>query len=427
MSAIIHAGTARGAAQGRFVLLTNSTLMIFGWFTIITVFALHFTNDLRFTVAAVGVALALRQLMQQGLDIFGGTFADRFGFRTAITLGCWVRVLGFLGMGLARNTPELFAACALAGFGGMFFDAAGTAALAACTPPEQRARIFALQATLSNVTAALGPLVGVAIYRAWGFQAVAYCSALTFFWIGLETLLWLPKGIGRSATPAATQRALPFGQVVRAIMRRRAYVRLILLLVGYWAIIGQLTLTVPLAAERLGGKDGVAFLLGLNAFLAIPLQYPLVRWLERYLAPTRILALSMALSGAGLVLIFLAPSFTWQIVGICITTVGSLAISPITSSVTAQVAPPRAIGAFFGFSALAIGLGGLGQIAGGTIFDLQRTYHLHWLMAAVLALVTFGVATALARCPSPTITPAPRYDAIEEAASRSGVVPIPVR
>jgi DHA1 family multidrug resistance protein-like MFS transporter len=427
MNAIIHAGTARGAAQSRFVLLTNSVLMIFGWFAIITVFALHFTNDLRFTVAAVGMALALRQLMQQGLDIFGGMFADRFGFRTAIALGCWVRVFGFLGMGLAQTTPQLFAACALAGFGGMFFDASGSAALAACTPPEQRTRIFSLQATLSNIAAAIGPLVGVALYRAWGFQAVTYCSALTFFWIGLQTAIWLPKGIGRGTATAPAPRALPFGQVVRAIGHRRAYVRLILLLVGYWAIIGQLTLTVPLAAEQLGGKNGVAFLLGLNAFLAIPLQYPLVRWLERFLAPTRILALSMALSGAGLVIVFIAPSFAWQIVGICVTTVGSLAISPITSAVTAQVAPPRAIGAFFGFSALAIGLGGLGQIAGGVIFDLQRAHHLPWLMAAVLALVTFGVATALARSPSPTGAPAPRYDAIEEAASRSGVVPVPVR
>lgn len=427
MSAIIHAGTARGAARGRCVLLANSTLMIFGWFTIITVFALHFTNDLRFTVAAVGMALAVRQFMQQGLDIFGGMFADRVGFRTSITIGCWVRVLGFLGMGLAQNTPELFAACAIAGFGGMFFDAAGTAALAFCTPPDQRAQIFSLQATLSNITAAIGPLVGVSIYHAFGFQAVAFCSAITFFWIGLQTALWLPMGIGRSVTPAPMQRALPFRQVLRAIGQRRAYVRLILLLVGYWAINGQLTLTMPLAAERLGGKNGVAFLLGLNAFLAIPLQYPLVRWLERHLAPTRILALSVALSGGGLVLIFLAPSFTWQIVGICVTTVGSLSISPITSAVTAQVAPPRAIGAFFGFSALAIGIGGVGQIAGGAIFDLQRHLQLPWLMGAVVALVTVGVATALARSPSPTGAPAPRYDAIEEGASRSGVVPVPVR
>jgi len=167
--------------------------------------------------------------------------------------------------------------------------------------------------------------------------------------------------------------------------------------------------------------------LGLNAFLAIPLQYPLVRWLERRMRPMRILALSMLLSGLGLVILFLSPTFAGQILGISITTIGSLAISPITSSVTAQVAPPRAAGAFYGFSALAIGLGGLGQFAGGSIFDAQRAFHLHWLMAACIAVVTLGVSYALARAPDPVATPlSTPHMADDDIAAQSGIMPAPV-
>jgi DHA1 family multidrug resistance protein-like MFS transporter len=431
MKAIIHTSATRQAAQGRRVLLTNSALMMFGWYTVIAVFALHFTNDLRFTVAAVGLALALRQLTQQGLDIFGGIFGDRVGYRTAITLGCWVRVLGFVGMGFAQTTPQLFLAAFIAGFGGMFFDATGSAALAVCTAPEGRARIFSLQATLGNIAAALGPLVGVTLYKAYGFRAVAFFAAAIFIWIGLETLLWLPADIGRASAATPQARPLSFPQVIRAILLRRAYVRLILLLIGFWALNGQITLTVPLVAERLGGKNGVAVILGLNAFLAIPLQYPLVRWLERRMRSTRVLALSVLLSGLGLALIFLAPTFAWQLVGMGVATIGSLAISPVTSAITAHVAPPRAAGAFYGFSALAIGLGGIGQIAGGAIFDVQRVHHLPWLMAACVAAVTLGVAFALARAPSPIATPAydpaPMNDIADDIASQSGIMPAPVR
>ena len=415
------------ATQSVRLLLANSTLMIFGYFAFIAVFALHFTNDLRFAVAIVGMALTVRQLAQQGLDIFGGFFADRVGFRFAIVLGCSIRAIGFVGMGLARTTPQLFLAAFIMGFGGMFFDAAGTAVLASVVQPENRARIFALQATINNVAAAIGPVVGLALYAHFGFSIVAYFAAAVFVWIGLETALFLPPSAGR-VTQVEQMRPLSFPQIVRAIRLRRAYVRLILLLIGFWVIVGQITITVPLAGAALGGKSGVAILLGLNALLAIPLQYPLVRFAERHLSPMHILALSMALTGMGLVILFLAPNFGWQILGIAIATIGGLAISPITNAITAQVAPPRAIGAFYGFSALAIGLGGIGQLLGGGIYDAQRSLHLPWLMPLFLATVTIGVTIALARSPSPVVTPV--YETLtadEDIAAQSGIMPAQAR
>ena len=415
------------ANQGVRVLLANSALMIFGYFTFIAVFALHFTNDLRFSVAIVGLALTVRQLAQQGLDIFGGFFADRVGFRFSIVLGCMIRVMGFIGMGLASTTLQLFLSAFIMGFGGMFFDAAGTAVLASVVQPANHARIFALQATINNVAAAIGPVVGLALYAHFGFRAAAFFAAAVFVWIGLETALFLPPSAGR-VTQVEQTRPLSFPQIVRAICLRRAYVRMILLLIGFWVIVGQITITVPLAGAALAGKGGVAVLLGLNALLAIPLQYPLVRFVERHLSPMHILALSMALTGLGLVILFLAPTFGWQIGGIAIATVGGLAISPITNSITAQVAPPRALGAFYGFSALAIGLGGIGQLIGGSIYDAQRSLHLPWLMPLFLATVTISIAIALARSPSPTATPVyePRT-ADEDIATQSGIMPAPAR
>ncbi|MBA3826192.1 MAG: MFS transporter, partial [Ktedonobacterales bacterium] len=193
----------RRAAQAARVLLANSVLMIFGFFTFIAVFALHYTNDLRFTVAVVGLALALRQLMQQGLDIFGGAFADRFGYRFAITLGCIIRGMGFIGVGFAHTLPQLLLSCAVMGFGGMFFDAASAAALSNVTAPAARARTFALQATLNNVAAAVGPVVGITIYSHFGFFPVALFAAVVFFWIGIQTALFLPPEVSRLPEVAA--------------------------------------------------------------------------------------------------------------------------------------------------------------------------------------------------------------------------------
>jgi MFS transporter, DHA1 family, multidrug resistance protein len=421
--------TRRQHAAGTRVLLANSFFMVFGFFAIVTVMALHFTHDLLFTVTAVGGALALRQMLQQGLDMFGGFIAERIGYRTAIVLGCVIRGFAFVGLGLARDLPQLLVASAFIGFGGMFFDAAGSGALAALVPEHNHSRIFALQATMMNVGAALGPLAGIAIYARFGFLPVAVMAAAVFFWIAVETSIWLPEGITRRVN-ARDSHPLTLPQLLYAILHRRGYVRVVLLLMGFWAINAQITLTVPLAGAHIAGKGGVALLLSLNAFLAIPLQYPLVRFLERHMSAIQLLAASTLLSGLGLTLIFLAPAFVWQVVGIVIATFGGLAVTPIMASVTAHIAPKGALAAFFGFSALSIGLGGaLGQLLGGRIYDIQRALHLPWLMALFMASIGIALAVVLLRTPAPDA--APQFEEIpaetDKVAAQSGIMPAPGR
>jgi len=418
--------TASQKIVGTRLLLINSFMMVFGYISLITVVSLHFTHDLLFTTAAVGIALALRSMTQQGLDLFGGIFADRFGYRFSITIGCMIRVTAFVGMGMAHTFQQLLIACFVVGFGGMFFDAAGAGALAALVPQQRRARIFALQATLCNIGAALGPIIGIGVYARFGFTPVALLAAVVFLCIGIQTFIWLPKGVGHTVGIGDSM-PLTFKQTLRAIMLRRNYVRVVLLLMGFWLINAQIMLTVPLAGAHLFGKNGVAILLSLNSFLAIPLQYPFVRWLEKYLAPVRLLALSTILCGLGLTVVFLAPNFGWQIAGIVIATFGCLAVVPTMATITAQVAPPSALAAFYGFSALSIGFGGaLGQYFGGRIYDLQNELHLSWLLAVFMILVAFGIAIALFRSPSPTVMPhlAANVFADEDVSAQSGVIAV---
>jgi len=85
---------------GVVVLLGNTLLMNLGFFLFVPLIALHFAKGLGFTAAAIGLVLALRQVAQQGLDLFGGAFADRFGARLAMVIGCVIRATGFVGIGV---------------------------------------------------------------------------------------------------------------------------------------------------------------------------------------------------------------------------------------------------------------------------------------------------------------------------------------
>lgn len=52
----------------------------------------------------VGIALGLRQLVQQGLGIFGGAIADRFGAKPMIVTGMLLmRAGGFAAMAVAHE------------------------------------------------------------------------------------------------------------------------------------------------------------------------------------------------------------------------------------------------------------------------------------------------------------------------------------
>ncbi len=68
----------------------------------------------------VGIALGLRQFVQQGLGVFGGAIADRFGAKPMIVTGMLLRAAGFATMAIAHDPRLLWFSCFLSGIGGTF-------------------------------------------------------------------------------------------------------------------------------------------------------------------------------------------------------------------------------------------------------------------------------------------------------------------
>ena len=87
------------------VLLANSALMSAGFFMLIPLLSVHLTQDAGFSGAAAGAVLAVRQLTQQGLMVFGGALADRVGYKPVIAAGMLVRAAGFFGFALSDALP----------------------------------------------------------------------------------------------------------------------------------------------------------------------------------------------------------------------------------------------------------------------------------------------------------------------------------
>ena len=85
----------RARRLGRWFLALDSLLVILGFFVVMPMISLRFVDQLGWAAGVVGLALGLRQLTQQGLGVFGGSLADKFGARPLIVCGLLLRALGF--------------------------------------------------------------------------------------------------------------------------------------------------------------------------------------------------------------------------------------------------------------------------------------------------------------------------------------------
>ena len=388
------------------VLLGNTCLMNFGFAMLVPLIAIHFSGSLGFTAASIGLVLAVRQFSQQGLDLVGGVFADHFGARTSIAIGCFIRAAGFAGIGTARSLAPLLLFAVVSGVGGAFFDASGTAALADVAPAEQHQQVFAASSVLSNVGQAVGPLVGVALLGL-SFQLVSLAAAGCFVLIGLLSLTLLPPNLLLNppdevvAGEAAARRKSVLPEL-RVLGRDRAFIALTALLAGYWFLWSQMNITVPLAAIRLAGPTQGARLAALafaiNAAPAILLQYPAVRLLGPRFPARLLLAISTALCGMGMALVFATPYIPFFLAGVGFFALARMLIGPLTNVVTAEMAPAGMLGAYFGFGALSVAIGaGGGQYIGGSLFDLATRQHLPLALWGTMLFVGVVVAIGLWR------------------------------
>lgn len=375
--------------RGVVALLAITFLMYCGFFMVIPLVSVHYVENLGFAAALVGLALAMRQLLQQGITLVGGMLADIFGVRLLIGAGVLIRAVGFVSLAWASTAPLLFLAMLLSALGGALFEAPSRAAIAALTEEEERARFYSLSGVIGGLGMTVGPLLGALLLRV-NFQAVALSAAACFVAVFGVTFL-LPR-----IAVSSGQQGL--GDGLRLALADRTFLSFTALLMGYWFMWVQITLSLPLAAERLtGSTDAVGLVYALNAGLTVVLQYPALRLAERFLRPLPLLVIGMAVMALGLGAVAVATTVPALLVCVVIFTLGSLLATPTQQSVTASLADERALGSFFGVNALALAFGGaLGNFAGGLLTDTARSVGLPALPWLTFGLVGLGAAIGLA-------------------------------
>lgn len=388
-SSIDADGPERGAAfvedrkKSLTVLLFFTFFMVTGFEMIMPLVIGHYVDDLGFLATKVAFALAVRKFSQQGLAMFGGLLADRRDIRTLISLGMFLRVLGFSALGFTRTFPGLLLSMVFIGFGGVLFEPAYQTAIAFLTTDGNRARYLSLNNTVVGVASTLGPLIGALLLRV-DFRGVCFGAAACFLTNLMLALFYMPR-IRGGRSPVSVRHSFS------VLAGDGRYLRFVGLMVVFWLAASQIDLSFPLRIREISGTpESVSWMYSIYAAITALFQYPLVSWLLRRHGERRIAAVGTGIVALSLFCVpFVARTGPFLAL-VALLTLGMLLARPNQQSLALSLAKREATGLYVGFNALgfAVGSGG-GAILGGVLFDLSRlwgTPTLPWVLYGAVAL-----------------------------------------
>ncbi|HFZ1935647.1 TPA: multidrug efflux MFS transporter MdtH, partial [Serratia marcescens] len=374
---------------GKYFLLLDNLLVVLGFFVVFPLISIRFVDQLGWAALIVGIALGLRQLLQQGLGIFGGAIADRFGAKPMIVTGMLLRAAGFATMAMADAPWILWFSCALSALGGTLFDPPRTALVIKLTRPHERGRFFSLLMMQDSAGAVVGALIGSWLLQ-YDFHFVCWVGAAIFVLAAGWNAWLLP------AYRISTVR-VPMKEGMLRVVRDRRFLTYVLTLTGYYMLAVQVMLMLPIVVNEIAGSPAaVKWMYAIEAALSLSLLYPLARWGEKHFRLEQRLMAGLLLMTLSLLPIGLASSLQGVFTLICCFYLGSIIAEPARETLSASLADPRARGSYMGFSRLGLALGGaLGYTGGGWMYDTGRTMNMPELPWLLLGAVGFATLLAL--------------------------------
>ena len=376
---------SQARSLGKYFLLVDNFLVVLGFFVVFPLISIRFVDQLGWAALMVGIALGLRQFIQQGLGMFGGAIADRFGAKPLIVTGMLMRAAGFAAMGLAHEPWVLWLSCILSGLGGTLFDPPRSALVVKLVRPRQRGRFFSLLMMQDSAGAVIGALLGSWLLQ-YDFRLVCAAGALMFILCAGFNAWLLP------AWKLSTVKT-PVREGLARVLRDKKFVTYVLTLSGYYMLAVQVMLMLPIMVNDVAGSPTpVKWMYAIEACLSLTLLYPIARWSEKRFRLEQRLMFGLVVMSFSLFPMGMVGSLQQLFTLICTFYIGSIIAEPARETLSAQLADARARGSYMGFSRLGLAFGGaLGYAGGGWLFDAGKAVRqpeLPWMMLGVIGLIT---------------------------------------
>jgi MFS family permease len=404
-----------------------------GFYAVVPFLAGAMQTEYGLGTAAIGLVLGARTFSQQGMFLFGGVLADRWGARRSILTGCLIRILGYVILAVAADFTLFLLGAVLTGAGGALFSPALEAQLSQADRPADseesggrkrgRRSVFVWLAVTGEIGAVLGPVLGSALWG-WGFDAALTAGIGVF--AAVTVLLWCrlpapPASVPQQPHPSPVRTAPAVGRPALGCLRNRRFVAFCVLASTNLLAYNQLYFAIPIELSRRGLDPawlGGLFLLA--SALTLLLQLP-VSAVGRRLGARPSLSAGFAVLAAAFTVAAVTSVHAGAVGGPVLPVMGTVAVlilgrmllTPTILSLVPDFVPDTRAGtgrgAYYGLVATC---GGVAVLAGnavmGQLVDLTDR-HLWWPGAPWVPLILLALLAAVTL---PRVLPGNRMDSL---------------
>ena len=336
---------------------------------------------------------------------FGGTVADRLGFRRALSLAylilsCSYFLLGSLGspwLGPIRDHMPLIilvsVVLALPALGIALVKPAVVGTTARASKENVRSIGYSIYYTLVNIGGAAGPFVASWVHRHMSVENVFRVAASSVFLMFFAVLIFFrePKRSGEVQTASLAESLKNFGMV----LGNPRFMLFLLIFSGYWIVYWQEFIILPIYVhDYINPNTDTEIMLITGPLLVIALTV-LLNVATQKVAPFRAITLGTLVSAVAWVLLIIHPTVFMAYATLAVVAIGEIIQSPRYYEYISRLAPSGQQGTYMGFAFLPIGIGSLiaGWFGGKLIHHFGEVTHqpekMWWAVIAV------GVLTAL--------------------------------
>ncbi len=375
------------------------------YYAVFAVLARYLNENLNFSAEQAGTLTGQFGGWVWFLAIFGGTIADRLGFRRALSIAYLILsaayfLLGSLGSAWfapvrgAMPLPLLVTLIlVLPALGVALVKPSVVGTTARASKENVRSIGYSIYYTLVNVGGAAGPFMASWVSRHGSVGGVFRVAALSVFVMFFAVLIFFrePKRLAAEKVPSLGDTLVNFGTVIINLR----FVLFLAIFSGYWIVYWQEFIILPLYVSKyIDGKADTALMLTTGPLLVIALTVAL-SLLTQKAAPVRVITLGTLITAVAWVLLMIHPSVLMAYFTLGVIAIGEIILSPKYYEYISRLAPPGQQGTYMGFAFLPIGIGSFigGPLGGWLIHHFGEVQHqpgrIWWVVTGI------GLLTAL--------------------------------
>ncbi|MDR3747907.1 MAG: MFS transporter [Acidobacteriota bacterium] len=339
------------------------------------------------------------------LPMFGGTLADRMGFRRALSLAylilsCAYFLLGSLGspwLAPVRDAVPLVVlvafVLALPALGVALVKPSVVGTTARASKENVRSIGYSIYYTLVNIGGAAGPYVASYVHQRLRVENVFRVAALSVFLMFLGVLLFFREP--RRHDEVETASLVQAGRNFWTVITNPRFMLFLLIFTGYWIVYWQEFITLPIYVhDYINPHTDTELLLVTGPLVVIALTLVINILTQRIRAFSAIIIGTLVTALAWIILI-VRPTVTGVILTLVAVALGEITQSPRYYEYISRLAPSGQQGTYMGFAFLPLGIGSLigGNFGGFLIHHYGEVKHQPGMMWVVITAI--GILTAL--------------------------------